>query len=52
MSRRVAESVNDRLLLKRMKEYVAAYESEFGEITDDDIAAARAAAAERSQPWR
>lgn len=52
LSRWVAESVGDRLLLKRMKQYVTDYESEFGEITDAEMAQVRTDAAERSQEWR
>jgi hypothetical protein len=48
----VAESIRDRLLVLGMKAYIADYEREFGEITDEEIAAVRREVEERSAPWR
>ncbi len=52
VSRWVADSVRDRLLLRRMKAYIADYEAEFGEISDEEMAQARTEAAGRSRQWR
>lgn len=48
----VAESIHDRLLVLGMKAYITDYEKEFGEITDEEIAAAERRMDERSAPWR
>ncbi|MGH8909514.1 MAG: hypothetical protein ACRD0K_24200 [Egibacteraceae bacterium] len=52
VSRWVADAVQDRLLLRRMRAYIADYEAEFGEISDQEMAQARAEATARSQQWR
>lgn len=48
VSRWVADSVHDRLLIRRMRDYLDDYEAEFGEISDGEIATARAESTERS----
>lgn len=48
----VAESVQNRLLVRRMRAYIEEYEREFGEITDEEIAEVRRRVDERSAPWR
>jgi hypothetical protein len=52
VSRWVADSIQDRLLLMQMADYIREYEAEYGEISDEDIARARAELAERGRPWR
>ena len=52
VSRWVADSIHDRLLLRQMTQYVSEYEAEHGEITDDEIARTRAEVEQRSRPWR
>ncbi|CAN5150838.1 hypothetical protein BH20ACT5_BH20ACT5_08250 [soil metagenome] len=52
VSRWVVDSVEDRLLLRRMRDYLAGYEAEFGEITDEEIARTRRELDDRSRPWR
>ena len=52
ISRWVADSVQDRLLLRQMAEYIREYEAEYGEISDEEIARTRAEVEERSRPWR
>ena len=51
MSGWVADSVQDRLLVRRMRAYLADYEAEHGKITDEEIAGVRRQAAERSAQW-
>lgn len=48
----VAQSIQDRLLVRRMRTFLDEYQAEFGEITDEEIAAVRQEAEERSAPWR
>jgi hypothetical protein len=52
VSRWVADSIQDRLLLVQMADYVREYEAEYGEISDEDIARTRAELSERSRSWR
>ena len=48
----IADSVQDRLLVRRMRTYLADYEAEHGEITDEEIAEVRRQASERSAQWQ
>lgn len=48
----VADSLQDRLLVRGMREYLDEYQAEFGKITDEDIDAAERRMAERSAPWQ
>jgi hypothetical protein len=52
VSRWVADSIQDRLLLMQMADYIREYEAEYGEISDEDMARTRAELAQRSRPWR
>lgn len=52
VSRWVVDSVADRLLLRQLRDYLAGYEAEFGEITDEEIARTRRELDDRSRPWR
>ena len=48
----VASSLRDRLRVRGMRKYLDEYQAEFGKITDEEIAAVRREAEERSAPWR
>jgi len=52
VSRWVVDSVEDRMLLRRMRDYLAGYEAEFGEITDEEITRIRGELPDGSQRWR
>ncbi len=52
VSRWVVDSVEDRLLLRRMRDYLASYEADFGLITDEEIARTRRELNASRQPWR
>lgn len=51
VSRWVVDSVEDRLLLRRMRDYLDSYEADFGAITDEEIARTRAELNAGGRPW-
>lgn len=52
MSGWVASSLQDRLLVRGMREYLDEYQAEFGVIIDEEIETVRRELDERSAPWR
>lgn len=48
----VTSSLQDRLLVRGMREYLDEYQAEFGVITDEEIQTVRRELDERSASWR
>jgi hypothetical protein len=48
----VGQSIQDRLLVRRMRTVLDEYQAEHGEITEEEIAAVRREGDERSARWR